>query len=464
MQFRFLFYSVLTSLIFQQLLVSSIQAQTPWYFNFKTDSAKNIELISQVRESKNQVLTTYSKSDQILAKELYDARNKEVVDQFESMAVITDFALQEYLMKIVSALTRSNQALAAQNMRIFFSRSFIPNAVSYGDGTILFHIGLFRQLHNEAEAAFILGHEIGHYVLGHSDLKIRKYISKVNSDSVQQLLAKLKKQEYKSGYQLDQLERETMLGLSHHSREFEKQADSFAVALLLKSGYDVNAAGTCLAMLDSVDVDGYSGDLPLKNLLGFTEYPFRSKWLQKEESIFAQSDITKNEISDSLKTHPDCDQRIRMVTPMMSGQIAGKLFLIDSQYFRSVQKTMEMEAAGFAFSSGNLSRALYYGLHLSVKYPSESFPYLLNGQCMNALYIAMKNHQMRLFSEMPGLQAESGYDDFMHFLDKLRIQDMAALSYYYHLRYQDKGKTTDGYAESMVHSSENFHGLNLKAP
>lgn len=149
---------------------------------------------------------------------------------------------------------------------------------------------------------------------------------------------------------------------------------------------------------------------------------------------------------------------------MMNGQIGGKLFLIDSLYFRSVQKTMEMEAAGFAFSNGNLSRALYYGLHLSVKYPTESFPYLLNGQCMNALYKAMKNHQMRLISEMPGLQTESGYDDFVHFLDKLRIQDMASLSYYYHIRYHEKGKNSDGYSQSMVHSSENFHGLNLKAP
>ncbi|MGL6268252.1 MAG: M48 family metalloprotease, partial [Chitinophagaceae bacterium] len=227
-------------------------AQTPWYFNFKTDSLKNAEMIRKVGEASNYLLSAYSKSDQILAKELYETRRKEVLDQFKQKAVITDTELHEYLMKIVNVLKISNPSLLSHQMQIFFSRSFIPNAVSYGDGTILFHIGLFRQLHNEAEAAFILGHEIGHYVLGHSDKKIRNYIAKVNSDSVQQLLTKLKKQEFNSGHELDQLERETMLGLSHHSREFEKQADSFAVVLLLNSGYDVHAAETCLTMLDSV--------------------------------------------------------------------------------------------------------------------------------------------------------------------------------------------------------------------
>lgn len=462
MQFRFFFRLSFAALLLQQLLAVSIKAQTPWYFNFKTDSLKNTELIRKVGEANNHLLSAYSKSDQILAKELYDARKKEVLDQFKQKAVITDTELHEYLMKIVNMLKQANPSLSSHPMQIFFSRSFIPNAVSYGDGTILFHIGLFRQLHNEAEAAFILGHEIGHYVLGHSDQKIRKYIEKVNSDSVQQLLIKLKKQEYNTGHELDQLERETMLGLSHHSREFEKQADSFAVVLLLKSGYDVNAAETCLAMLDSVDVDGYAGDLPLQDILGFKEYPFRNKWLQKEESIFAQSEVTKNELSDSLKTHPDCAQRIIFIKPMMKGQSGGKLFLIDSQYFRTVQKTMEMEAAGYAYSCGNLSRALYYGLHLSVQYPTESFPYLLNGQCMNALYIAMKNHQMRLISEMPGLYTESGYDEFVQFLDKLRIQDMAALSYYYHLRHLEKGKTADGFTQSLVQSSDNLSSANIK--
>jgi hypothetical protein len=146
----------------------------------------------------------------------------------------------------------------------------------------------------------------------------------------------------------------------------------------------------------------------------------------------------------------------------MKEQSGGKLFLIDSQYFRTVQKTMEMEAAGYAYSCGNLSRALYYGLHLSVQYPTESFPYLLNGQCMNALYKAMKNHQMRLISEMPGLYTESGYDEFVQFLDKLRIQDMAALSYYYHLRHLEKGKTADGFTQSLVQSSDNLSSANLK--
>lgn len=462
MKFRRSFFLNVAVLLFQQFLAGSIMAQTPWYFNFNTDSVKNAELIRNVTKSNNPLLSAYSKSDQILAKELYAARKKEVLDQFEQKAVITDAALQAYLMKIVHVLTTANPFLLSRPMQIYFSRSFIPNAVSYGDGTILFHIGLFRQLNNEAEAAFILGHEMGHYVLGHSDQKIRKYIEKVNSDSVQQLLIKLKKQTYNTGHDLDHLERETMLGLSHNSREFEKQADSFAVVLLLKSGYDVHASGTCLAMLDSVDVDGYAGDLPLKEILDFKEYPFRTKWLQKEESIFVKSEETKNELSDSLKTHPDCAQRILMVTPLMKGQFPGKLFLIDSQYFRTVQKTMEMEAAGYAFSIGNLSRALYYGLRLSIKYPTLSFPVLLNGQCMNALYQGMKNHQMRLISEMPGLHTENGYDNFVQFLDKLRIQDMAALSYYYHLRHLEKGKTVVGYTQSMVQSSNNLGSSNLK--
>jgi len=446
------------------LIHSVVKAQPPaWVSQFKDDSLVENKLISEIHESHGQSIKNYRGADYKYAEELYKEREALIVNLFKNNAVISDRELESYLTNLAAVVIASNPAIAKKKLRIYFSREFIPNATSFGDGTILFNIGLFSRLENEAQAAFVLGHELAHFMLGHSERSIEKYISGLYGDSVQQALKRIKSQEYNKSKDLQKLVNSQLFGFRKHSRENERQADSMAVEYLKATRFDLSAARTCLALLDTIDIDKYQLAIPLEKVLDFPEYPFRKKWLKPEENIFGSVKPDKDPVSDSLKTHPDCSKRISYIFSATPELKERKKFLVDSSMFISYQRKMEMEAAGYAYTSGNVSRALFYALNLSEKYPVDPYPRILAGQSLNALYEAMKNHQLRSISEMPGLRTESEYENFIVFLENLRIQELASLSYYYHKKYQNSIKGNEYFTVSIQRSVENYSKQNFQS-
>lgn len=434
----------------------------PWYFLFGQDSSKIPALISSIRDTHKAQLNLIPGKDARYAKVFYEEREQEIARQFEGKAVILDDSLNAYLGKLIAPIYQANPSIPPQQLRIFFSRDFVPNACSYGDGTILFNIGLFYRLENEAQAAFVLSHELAHYLLGHSEQQIRKYVNTFYSDSMQQVLKKVTRQEYNGMAEIRKLVEEQMLMFRRHNRENEKQADSMALMLLRNTPYLLNESMSCLSLLDSMDADPYRSPLPLAMMLNFPEFPFRQKWLKREENIFSQVQQVKNPLADSMKTHPDCQLRVQALLKLNVQGKGLRRFMVDSLLFTQLQHKMEMEMAGYAYASGNISRAMYYGLNLSLKYPSGSYPIMLTGACMNTLYDAMVTHKLRTIAELPGLREESQYDAFKVFLENLRASDMAALSYYYHIRYGQLAGNETPFKGSVEKSKTNFAAQQLK--
>ena len=81
----------------------------------------------------------------------------------------------QYLQLIVDEIVKANQSLQGKTFKCYFSRSGVPNATYIGEGIILFHMGLFQRLENESQAAFVIGHELAHFLLQHSENGIDKY-------------------------------------------------------------------------------------------------------------------------------------------------------------------------------------------------------------------------------------------------------------------------------------------------
>ena len=85
-----------------------------------------------------------------------------------------------------------------------------PMAFSPGGGFILVSRGFVRLMENEAELAFVLGHEMAHYILHHAPEVDRAHL---NID---------------------------------RQRELELEADSLAVRLVSEAGYDPRAGALAL--------------------------------------------------------------------------------------------------------------------------------------------------------------------------------------------------------------------------
>jgi len=103
------------------------------------------------------------------------------------------------------------------------------NAWVTGDGNIYLTIALIRNCKTEDELAFIIAHELGHLYYRHPEKSIEEDFYTQLGLLVSKWLFNLDKEDIILSYKLL---------TAKYSREHEREADAFAVKLLLKAGYD----------------------------------------------------------------------------------------------------------------------------------------------------------------------------------------------------------------------------------
>ncbi len=118
-------------------------------------------------------------------------------------------------------------------------------------------------------------------------------------------------------------------------------------------------------------------------------------------------------------------------------QTTGNDFLVsDSASFRHWQQTFDFEMVNYAFQSGNVSRSLYYSMQMLPFYPGNTYLIANIGRCFNKLYEAQKQHELGKIAELPSPYQEKKYNDFLQFLQRLRLGDIAAINYHFLSAYE----------------------------
>jgi hypothetical protein len=296
-------------------------------------------------------------------------------------------------------------------------------------------MGLFSRLENESQAAFVLCHEIAHFYLKHSENSIHTYINTLNSKEVQQELRKIKNSEFKKRDELDKLLKGLTFNSRRHSRDHESEADSMAVELMRHTRFDVGESLTALALLDSIDIDTINADGCLRKTFNAKGYPFKSKWLAKEEGLLGGHAKLNDDqsMADSLKTHPDCKTRIKVLEKLVTTYKSTSRLkdVVDKQQFNNLRSTFQYEVIEYAFLSGDYTTSLYYTLQLLQNNPAD--PYLITqvGKIFNGFYNAQKNHTLGKISSLPSPNYPSNYNLFLQFIQNLYKEDFASISYHF---------------------------------
>jgi hypothetical protein len=371
--------------------------------------------------------------------ELYKMRWDNVKGVFEKKEIYTAARAQRYLDSLVAEIVKGNPSLQHVNFNCYFSRSGVPNASYIGEGIILFNMGLFTRLDNESEAAFVLCHEIAHFYLQHIENSMRRYVDALNSKDVQNKLQKIKKSEYGKRQQVDDLLKNLTFDFRRHGRDHEGQADSLAVEFMNNTHFDISSSLTTLALLDSVDHETLHVDTCLQKTFNSKEYPFQKRWLQKEEGLLGGHGKIKDDdtLADSLKTHPDCKQRIQILEPLVNKYQAGARFknVISQSTFESLKNNFSYEIIEFSYSSGNYTRSLYYALDLLQHKPGD--PYIITqvGKIFNGFYAAQKTHTLGKFIDLPSPYYQPEYNLLLQFVQNLYIEDYSAIGYQFLKQY-----------------------------
>lgn len=387
-----------------------------------------------------QTLPSKNKSDY---KEVYENRYNQLTDRFFNDNFFYDSRITTYFQNIFQEILDANPDIPNYELRLMISRSPIPNASSWGEGTITLNIGLIRRLENESQVAFVLCHELVHYMRNHSNLAIAKRIEMFNSRETKEEIKKIKNSEYNQNAMIADLMKDMMYDNSRHSRYNESEADSIALVYMKNTKYDLAESMTCMKILDEIDEDKYSqnSNLDYAKLLNTAGYPFKERWLKKEELMtFGEVKEEKTWNEDSLKTHPECSIRILNLnrqTQNLSQSGHSKFVQPETSFYQMVAMA-DFEMVEQAYVYGNLSRAIYYALQLLEKYPDNIYLNTVIARCFQQIYDVRMMHKAYNFVDLPANYYKDDYKQLLDIIQNLRSKEALEISY--HLLEQHKDK------------------------
>ncbi|MGC4101188.1 M48 family metalloprotease [Ferruginibacter sp.] len=441
--------------------VSFIHAQQPAsYTPFKDDSLQLDVIKKAIRDNYLKDSVSIQGENKKYTVGMYRERIAFINQMFTDKEFIFTEETNKYLTSLVNEIFKANPQLRTLGTHFLFSRAYWPNAFSTGEGTIVFNIGLFIKLQNESQVVFTLCHELAHLYLNHSNKAIDHYISTLYSEEFQARLKELKKQQYERNKELAKLEKGVVFSGRRHGRQHESEADSMGLVFMKSTGFDVTESLACLAILDNIDKDTYNAEEGMRTLFNFPEYPFQNKWIKKEEAFFGISADNKpvDKDEDSLKTHPDCKVRIARLEPSvkMISNAAAKKFMVDEAEFKKLQRLFALETLPYCINSKRISRCLYLAMELYKQDPSNAYVVTTIGKCFNLLYEHQKDHTLNNIVSLPSPMGEKNYNSLLEFIQKLNLQDMASIGYYFLKQHEATFAADKDFAAAYNQSKINF--------
>ena len=155
---------------------------------------------------------------------------------------IRDEAINQYLNDIICRLSPDY----CKDIRVYITRVPFFNASMAPNGMMTVWTGLLLRVHNEAQLAAILGHELGHYLRRHGmdrfeDAKIKSSIGMVLGLGLGIAATATASSGGNPGvfYDTNEIAQFVLIASQFaHSRSAEREADKFGIQLMADAGYD----------------------------------------------------------------------------------------------------------------------------------------------------------------------------------------------------------------------------------
>lgn len=244
-------------------------------------------------------------------KELWDGRSQFLTDAISNNSYIHDKVVYNYVQDIVNQLVKANASMIPVPPFLLVDRSSSVNAYAVGNNIIAVNLGLVVYARTREEIAFAIAHELSHNILNHVDNIIRQRAEWLTSQAYKDSLNAVLDSKYGRLSRLKKVYENYSFSRSRHQRYRESEADSLALVLLKKSNLSFDAE--LFLHLDSSDIQ-FKQPLkqPLKDYFTAYNVAFDEAWTQRRSkglSTKAYNFKDTTGIEDSLKTHPDCEQR-----------------------------------------------------------------------------------------------------------------------------------------------------------
>ncbi|WP_295795020.1 M48 family metallopeptidase [Mucilaginibacter sp.] len=322
---------------------------------------------------------------------IIDEKNNELIDRLKSKDFLFDTVAYPYLNSIFNHVLLSN-SLDKNQFHFFIDRTFDVNAYSFEDGTVVCNLGLLGGMENESQLAMVFCHEIGHYLLMHSNISIISKLNRYNSHEFLTQIKQIKKQEYNTKKQLENLLLTDVFDRSRHSRGQEKAADSLGMILFSNTKYGAKTVPAIFDYLNSAE--GLPNAITIQSFLDKEKITIDDFSVAAPPKRIHFGTTEKKGIIDSLKTHPDCDKRkLQMQSFFGLNPKPGVDFITGSkQDLEKIKKYALFEEARYSKDKGNLGLYLYQLIQIDAMFPADKYTKSWIYNTLTSLYTHHKAH------------------------------------------------------------------------
>lgn len=322
------------SVFYSQNHYTPLQSKgTPPSYLTKTieDNLKNSKIVTSPYEKE---------SVRLLEMNLNRTSYFQINEMFSSGNVIYGDETYEYLNELLSLILKKNKINETINVNSF--KSSFSNAFATDIGLIFVNLGLLSKIQNEAELAFVLCHELSHYMLRHN---LEGQIVKYNQDD-------LSNKKAVTAY-------DKLVQKHQFSQRFELEADSLGMIYFLEAGYNPS---NVLGVFDILADQHFIPDDFNPNT--FFNYTSRTSNFEKTkyDSIISVFTIKEKFYNDKFSTHPQLDKRKEKLKDMTPDKIKGKQSQVSGKFYKKAKEVADLENLRISLLEENYLDAIYYAI------------------------------------------------------------------------------------------------------
>lgn len=362
--------------------------------------------------------------------------------------------LENDLTKKVNQITENiieNVPNLRGKIKVFVTRNLSVNAFCFADGYLFINIGLIAEMENESQLAFIIAHEIAHYVKEHSVKDTKKFTDSKESDG---------NNDSKTRNEFRRLQ---------FSRDSEFDADGYAVQLIIQAGYDINEGPKALAKLGKKENFDSDSSLVLLNKYFKNEFSeYDTAWINKTNlnSIVVRESKSKeiNNITESFNdlfsTHPETEKRVFALKEIIENTEKSKPSLGLDNSYESLRFIAQFEMIENSLRESQFIHALYYAFQLSEKYPKNKYLKIAISKSLYWLSYYKEISKDELSISEPLNISDKLYLRIQSIIEKMDATKCKKLSYGYAKKMTDTPDADELYLFYLALNTEHFLGKN----
>ena len=310
------------------------------------------------------------------------------------------------------------------NFKFYLSRSMEVNAFCMADGTVIINLGLIASLDNESQLAFIMAHEISHYLKQHSVNDLKRTADAVTYDNV------------------NQNSNRAVFRRLQFSRDSEFDADGFAINLLATTNFDAMECITALEKLKVSDtlVDSDPQQVLLNKYFKSEYCDFDTSWTSEKAiaaihdraAVTSESNLMTQDFGDLLSTHPEIEKRQYALKEIMSNfdySDIEKVEKFERKDFQYIQRIARFEMVENSMRESYYTHALYNAVRLLEYYPDNIY---LNTTLSKSLYWISYYKEInsgKLVVRQPVTTNDKAFFRIKAIIEKLDVTAAKKLSY-----------------------------------